>query len=83
VSRLFADALRVFETAQGGTENLAILRDPSGALRVVPADGWRPDALHQHYGAAAVYRIDHGPAGLRVEARDGTYSCVLSRRRQP
>ena len=79
MSRLFDDAIRVFETAaQGGTDDLGILVDSSGALRIVPAVGWRPDALREHYGARSVFQVSHGPAGLRVEARSGRDSCVLS-----
>ena len=78
VSRFFEDAIRVFETAAQGTDNLGILVDASGALRIVPADGWRPDALREHYGARSVFQVSHGPSGVRVEARSGGYSCVLS-----
>lgn len=78
MSRLFADAIRVFETASHGTENLGILVDDTGALRIVPSDGWRPESLREHYGAQSVFQISRGPSGLRVEARSGAYSCVLS-----
>ncbi len=79
MSRFFDDAIRVFETAaQGSTDDLGILVDSTGALRIVPAAGWRPDALQEHYGAREVFRVSHGPGGLRLEARSGAYSCVLS-----
>jgi hypothetical protein len=78
VSRLFADAIRVFETAAEGDETLGILVDDSGALRIVPSDGWRPDALREHYGARSVFQVSRGPSGLRVEARSGAYACVLT-----
>jgi hypothetical protein len=78
VSRLFADAVRVFETAtHGGDANVGILLDPQGAIRIVPADGWRPEALQEHYGARSVFQVTNGPAGLRVEGRSGGYSCTL------
>ena len=84
VSRLFTDALQVFETAAAGaTENLGILVDDSGALRIVQADGWRPDALQEHYGARSVFQVTHTPAGLRVDARSGAYSCTLAKDGQP
>ena len=78
MSRFFQDAIRVFETASQGADNLGILVDASGALRIAPADGWRPDALREHYGARSVFQVSHGPSGLRVEARSGQYSCVLT-----
>jgi hypothetical protein len=79
VSRFFDDAIRVFETAaEGGSDDLGILIDSSGALRIVPAAGWRPDALREHYGAREVFQVSHGPTGLRLEARSGAYSCVLT-----
>jgi hypothetical protein len=77
VSRLFADALQVFETAALGTENLGILVDHHGAVRIVPADGWRADALREHYGARTVFQVSHGPSGVRVEARSQTDSCAV------
>jgi hypothetical protein len=75
--RLFDDAVRIFETAQRGSDNLGILIDCAGALRIVPADGWRPDALREHYGARTVFQVNHGPQGVRVDARSGPYSCSL------
>ena len=79
MSRFFDDAIRVFETAsQGSTDDLGILVDSTGALRIVPAAGWRPDALQEHYGAREVFHVTNGPGGLRLEALSGSYSCVLS-----
>jgi hypothetical protein len=84
VSQLFADAVRVFETAAQGSEaNFGILLDSQGALRIVPSDGWRPEALREHYGAASVFQVTRGPSGLRVEGRSAAYSCVLSSRTPP
>jgi hypothetical protein len=66
VSRLFEDALRVFETAsQGGAADLGILIDDAGALRIVAGDGWRPDPLQTHYGAMSVFHVTHSPSGVR------------------
>jgi hypothetical protein len=77
---LFADAVRVFETAvHGGEANLGILVDHQGAIRIVSSDGWRPEALREHYGASEVFQVTHSPAGLRVEARSGGYSCLLTK----
>lgn len=78
VSRFFDDAVRIFETAQSGSDNLGILIDCAGALRIVPADGWRLDALREHYGARTVFQVSHGPAGVRLDAQSGPYSCTLS-----
>jgi hypothetical protein len=79
VSKFFDDAVRVFETAaQGSTVDIGVLIDSTGTLRIVPGDGWRPEALREHYGAREVFQVTHGPSGLRVEARSGQYSCVLT-----
>jgi hypothetical protein len=80
VSRFFADAVRVFETAvQGGEANLGILLDHEGAIRIVASDGWRPDALQEHYGAQTVFQVTHTTTCVRVEARSGKYACLYSK----
>jgi hypothetical protein len=76
----FDDAQRVFETAaQGsGAADLGILVDDSGALRIVDAVGWRPEALQAHYGARTVFQVSRDAAGVRVAARSGSRACTLS-----
>jgi hypothetical protein len=77
---LFADAVQVFETAvHSGEASLGILLDDQGAIRIVPSDGWRPEALQEHYGARSVFQITRNSSGIRVDARSGPLSCVLRR----
>jgi hypothetical protein len=78
VSRFWEDAIGVLETAaRGDGEELGILVDDAGAIRIVPAAGWRTDALQAHYGARTVYQVSHPPSGVRVTGRSGRRSCVL------
>lgn len=75
----FDDALHVFETATHNIDpsDLGILIDDRGAVRVVSAEGWRPEALQAHYGARTVFQVTRTPASVRVEARSGHRSATL------
>ena len=78
MSRFWEDAIGVLETAvRGDGEELGILVDELGAIRIVAAAGWRSDALQAHYGARTVYQVSHTPSGVRVTGRSGRRSCVL------
>jgi hypothetical protein len=76
----FDDVVRVFETAEGGREpaEVGILVDDAGLLRIVEADGWCPEALQAHYGARTVYQVTRGRDEVRVAARSGRQTCMLS-----
>lgn len=76
----FDDAQQVFETAAhgSGAAQFGILVDDAGALRIVDAEGWRPEALQAHYGARTVFQVTRGDTGVRVAALSGRRSCTLS-----
>ena len=38
---------------------------------------WPLDSLRAHHGAEAAYRVQRGPTGVRVEARNAGTSCLL------
>jgi hypothetical protein len=83
VSRFLEDAVHIFETASnaprdGSSQDLAILLDSAGALRIVDADGWAPEALEFHYGARTVYQVTRGRDGVRVSGRSQGRRCTLS-----
>jgi hypothetical protein len=85
VSRFLDDAVSVFETAAAGGANaeFGILLDTAGALRIVPAAGWRPETLQAHYGAATVYHVSRTADGVRVSARSGEMRCVFQSQTGP
>ena len=72
--------MQVFHTAGAGdadSPDLGILIDRSGALRIVPAEGWRPEALQAHYGATTVFHVSHSGSAVKVVGRSRESSCVL------
>jgi hypothetical protein len=79
VTELFEDAIRVFETAAEGigAAEFGILLDDAGALRIVAAEGWLPDALQAHYGARTVFQVSRTDGAVRVSARSAGRSCAL------
>jgi hypothetical protein len=85
VSRFLDDAVSVFETASGGGEaaEIAILLDTAGAVRIVPAEGWQPEALQAHYGAEAVYHVSRTADGVRVRGRSGEMRCAFQSQTGP
>lgn len=83
VRTLLEDAASIFDTARsasldGQSQDLAILVNRYGHLRIVEAAGWNPDALRTHYGAQAVYQVTHTARTVRVQAQDHTgANCLL------
>ena len=75
----YDDAVQVFETASGAAEpaDLGILIGDDGALRIVTAEGWRPEALQAHYGARTVFQVTRTSASVRVVARSANQTCTL------
>ena len=85
MSRFLNDAVSVFETAASGcgTNEIAILLDTAGALRIVPAEGWQPEALQAHYGAEAVYHVSRTADRVRVEGHSGEMRCAFQSQTGP
>lgn len=81
MSRFWNDAQRILDTAIHGDADVGVLIDPSGAIRIVDAAGWRPEALQAHYGAQTVYQVTHSQSTVRVTGRSGNRSCIVEERR--
>ena len=82
MNRFWQDAVSIFETANSGPRDsgmgeVNILIDDRGGLRIVTAEGWRPEALAAHYGASAVYQVKQTADGVRVTGSSMGASCVL------
>lgn len=82
MSRFWNTAVEVFENAtsaqaSGSPADVAVVIDRSGGLRLVMSEGWSPEGLQSHYGAAAVYHVTHTPEGVCVDGRGPAMSCTL------
>ena len=76
---LLRHAQEILEVAIQGEEQVAILIDRQGGLRMVDPSGWSLPALRQEYGAGYVYKVDRYAGMLRVEGWNGTERCLLQR----
>jgi hypothetical protein len=83
VTDFLANAERIFETAASadGAElesgNVAILIGQDGAIHMLMGSDWPLNALQQHHGASAAYRVSRSGAQVRVEGKSRTGSCLL------
>jgi len=83
VGAFWTDAGNIFETArqasQGGSPDCdwAILIDPQGAIRMLPADGWALSSLLAQHDAATAYRVTRESGRVCLEGRRGLQSCLL------
>jgi len=84
VSRFWRDAESLLEAAGAGAcgpsdpTDVAIAIGPAGTIRITEASGWDLAALQADSGARSVYRVSRNPAGVRVEGRSGTRSCLFT-----
>lgn len=71
--------MQIFETAKAGTGNteLGILIGADGALRIVEAAGWSPEAMQQHYGARTLYHVTRNQDGVSVNGLGPGGTCAL------
>jgi hypothetical protein len=85
VSSLRQNADELFEAAQQSAEEcrVCILIGQDGAVRILPAAGWRLDSLRVHHGAAEAYRVTRAGGVVRLEARGQAESCLLESNATP
>ena len=79
MSRFVDNAGEIFEVASAGCEpeNVTILIQPEGRIRIVAESDWPLDSLQAHHGAEMAYRVTRGQGRVRVEGRSGPRSCLL------
>lgn len=80
MSALLKDAEAIFATAIDVATacDYSILVGDDGAIRMIADADWPLDSLRAHHGARAAYRVQRGPQGVRVEARNEGASCLLT-----
>jgi hypothetical protein len=80
VSTLLRQAEDIVEIATRGNQDLAILIDAAGAIRIIDPTGWSLPALAAESGASAVFKVERRAGALRVEGWDGAQRCLIQRR---
>jgi hypothetical protein len=79
VSPLLRHAEEILDTALTGSEEVAIIIDRQGALRMIDPAGWSLPAMRTEFGAAAVYKVERRGRKVCVEGWDGDRSCRLEK----
>jgi hypothetical protein len=72
----------ILDVAAGGDASLqdvAMLIDRQGGMRMLDPAGWTLPALSAEYGATAVYKVERRGATVRVEGWNGSQRCLLQR----
>ena len=64
-------------------QDLVILIDRQGGMRMLNPEGWSLAALSTEFGAAAVYKVERRGGTVRVEGWDGTQRCLIQRKTAP
>jgi hypothetical protein len=80
VNRFFEHAQQILETAtQAAGEDcrLFILVTSDGGVGMVSGSDWALDALRQHHGAQAAYRVTRRGTRVELEGCSGDLSCRL------
>ena len=65
------------------TQDLVILIDRRGGMRMLNPEGWSLAALSTEFGAAAVYKVERRGGTVRVEGWDGGQRCLIQRKTAP
>lgn len=73
------DILEVAASGDSSLQDVVILMDRQGGMRMLDALGWSLPALTAEYGAKAVYKVEKRGQTVRVEGWDGSERCLLQR----
>ncbi len=86
VRAFLRQAEEILEIAVSGdrdANDLAILIDTRGGMRMLDPSGWTLPALCTEFGAAAVYSVARRGSTVRVEGWGGGERCLLQRNLRP
>jgi hypothetical protein len=62
-----------------GAEEVAILVDRQGGMRMLDPAGWSLPGMSAEYGASAVYKVERRDGAVRVEGWTGGQRCLIQR----
>ena len=83
MSVFLRQAEEILEIAVCGKEEIAIVIDRQGSVRMMDPNGWSLPSLHLECGAGFVYKVERRAGMVRVEGWNGTEGCLLQRRLVP
>jgi hypothetical protein len=77
------DILDIATSGDSSMQDMAILIDRQGGMRMLESAGWSLPALSAEYGATAVFKVERRGTSVRVEGWDGSQRCLVQRNSQP
>lgn len=73
------DILEVAAQGDSSQQDVAMLIDRQGGMRMLDPAGWTLPALGAEFGATAVYKVERRGGTVRVEGWNGSQRCLLQR----
>jgi hypothetical protein len=73
------DILDVATSGDSSLQDVVIVMDRQGGMRMLDPTGWSLPALAAEYGANAVYKVERRGAAVRVEGWNGFERCLVQR----
>jgi hypothetical protein len=64
-------------------QDVAIMMDRQGGMRMLNPAGWSLPALSAEFGATAVYKVERRGGTIRVEGWAGAERCLIQRNVEP
>jgi hypothetical protein len=66
-------------TSGDSSQDVVIVMDRQGGMRMLDPTGWSLPALSAEYGATAVYKVERRGSAVRVEGWNGSDRCLVQR----
>ena len=73
------DNLDVAASGDSSLQDIVIVMDRQGGMRMLDPTGWSLPALSAEFGATAVYKVERRGATVRVEGWNGFQRCLIQR----
>ena len=77
------DILDVASEGDRSAQDILILVDHQGGMRIMNAAGWSESGVRAEFGAMAVYKVEQRSGAVRVEGWMGPQRCLIQRDREP
>jgi len=83
ILREVEDILDIATIGTGRTQDLLILIDRRGGIRMFDPTGWSFGGMDAEFGSKAIFKIERRDSAIRVEGRSGSERCLVERTLAP
>ena len=80
MNALVRQAHEILDIAAQGSQDVAIVMDGEGSIRMLDPSGWSLPALRTEHGGRFAYKVERRAGVLKVEGWDGARACTLERK---